>query len=300
MAQTLTISNECAQMGNAAEFRCYLNDVLGGRDRMDEPRRKVRISDIDAVPIVGPRGGTRPPTFTSFHDDVCEDGDAEDAMIARLDERRAEDDLPEPDEDDGGEDWPLFVAGVPLDEYLAAQEDNWEVAYGVSDDESFSRIAALGWRGGDRNIRRCKAMMNYHHARVVVPHNKPCGKRQRRETIWSRFGGTSVRTEASDRMGDVDPWTVHVALTSEEEERQTSIVRDPWELAGELLGYYDYASVSDDDHEYAAAELREIAEAIAYVDCTDTVRALWVDGRLEEAIGLLWIQDELEHVRAVG
>lgn len=114
-------------------------ELIGYKDRMDEPRHKMRVSDTDAVPIQGPRGGIPRYTTVCFRDDVCEDGDAEDTLIARIDARTMplddEDVLFIEEEDDEGEDWPLFVTGVPLDAYLADYDDDGEPLPAMTEDE---------------------------------------------------------------------------------------------------------------------------------------------------------------------
>lgn len=180
MAQTLTISNEHSQAGNAAEFRSYLNDVLGGNDRMDEKRHKVRVSDIDAVPIQGPRGGIRRYTTTCFRDDVCEDGDAEDTLIAALDARHTpvEDAFPdEEDENDDEDDVPLFVAGVPLDEYLADFDDDGNPLpeMTAAEQEQFAVIATCCDLDTARAARREDSLQALHDAldRLTAPPPPP-------------------------------------------------------------------------------------------------------------------------------
>ena len=119
-----TISNGAIDL-----YKGRIAELIGHQDRMDEPRRTVRVSDINAVPYVGPRGGIRRYTTSMFCDDVCEDGDVEEPIIARIDAQNStpieEEDILflDEDEDESG-DWPLFVAGVPLDEYLATADAN--------------------------------------------------------------------------------------------------------------------------------------------------------------------------------
>lgn len=282
MPQYLSFERETINPGALEIYKQRIGEILAGRDPMETGDRKVRLAVQDAVPFVGPRGGVRPPIFTSHRDDVCEDGDAEDAFVSALDQRHAKDNLPEPDDQDD-EDWPMFVGGAPLDTYLALHALDQVTVNGKSltewrddaaheddvDDESYSRIEALGWRGGDRNIYRNKKMLR---------RRERCGKSQRSEMLTSRFGGASIRTEAIDRVTDVDPWTTYMLLSTCEECDDDQECDEMEDVYMDHLWDDDLCTEAGGEVSYALLDLD--------VD-VETVRALYVDGRLREAIGLL-------------
>lgn len=270
---TLIREDSCPRDVQTEAARLF-SEAICGNDRMDEPRRNPRVT-IDCGPIVGPRGGIRRYTTVIFRDDVCEDGDAEDAIIALLDgpgdedDGRDDEDREENDFDDeeGEDDASMYAGGMPLDEYVDFLDRNVTVngenvsvfvakhpnlEFEVEADEvlisayenaaldaecateaEIERAARPCTCKGQKLYRQRNKRRNHHRTfkvvrcggrgkayfakrHVGVPHNKPTGDSQRRETLTSRFGNASIRTQAFDRMADVDPWTVHASLQADE------------------------------------------------------------------------------------
>ncbi|TAK05696.1 hypothetical protein EPO33_00945 [Patescibacteria group bacterium] len=130
MAQTLYFGPGMIHPGALALYQWRLAEIICHCDRMDDGEEAGESADRDAVPVVGPRGGVRRYSTVMFRDDVCEDVDMEDAIIARLDgpgdgdDERDDEGRGERDEeeDDLDADPPMFVGGVTLERYINEQQ----------------------------------------------------------------------------------------------------------------------------------------------------------------------------------
>ena len=302
MPQYLSFERETINPGALEIYRQRIGEILAGRDPMEAGDRKVRVADTDAVPFTGPRGGTRPLGFHAFRDDVCEDGDAEEAFILAIDLRQVEGNLPEPDDDDedwGEEEWPMFIGGMPLDEYIALRTldhvtvngkplTEWrddavceEIEIECDDvedsddaDEPYSRIASLGWRGGMKNLARRKVEF-----RTDAPHDRQRERRLRdaafRQVQHSKQELCEKLLNAYERWCDAQFWPMEKIDDLDAEEGFIAWMEDVY--SDYLWSDYDFCHEESSDVAYAILDLAADVE---------TVRALWVDDRLKEAIGV--------------
>ncbi len=199
MTQTLTMNGCGLFSGAAAAYRNALEDAIGHKDRMDEPRHPARLIVRDAVPIVGPRGAVRKPAGMRpgnyvLSDNIAEDIDREVEMVDAIDELHAQLDGPgdgddeRDDEDREEHDWDgeddleidpdAFRAAT---ERFAARLEGREVAAGWNETEEATpaiaaHIAARNAHVAKRlDATRAQAEKGWYHQYLIQIAKGPWG-----------------------------------------------------------------------------------------------------------------------------